>query len=88
MSDKDESHVALTNDAWGFESNCFVSPITLLASAIPSYHDTATATVVAEFSLDERFSGALRYVHGGIALAILDEAMAWATISIWPNDSP
>ncbi|MGH9033839.1 MAG: PaaI family thioesterase, partial [Acidimicrobiia bacterium] len=27
-------------------------------------------------------SGAPRYVHGGVVLAVLDEAMAWATIAI------
>lgn len=38
--------------------------------------------VVARFSLDDAYSGAPRYVHGGVVLAVLDEAMAWATIAI------
>jgi uncharacterized protein (TIGR00369 family) len=38
--------------------------------------------VRADINLDDRFSGAPNYVHGGLVLAILDEAMAWATIAI------
>jgi uncharacterized protein (TIGR00369 family) len=34
------------------------------------------------FELDDRFSGAPSYVHGGVLLAVLDEAMAWAAIAI------
>lgn len=37
---------------------------------------------MADFSLDGRFSGAPSYVHGGITLAVLDEAMAWAAIAL------
>lgn len=36
----------------------------------------------ASFTLDRSFSGAPEYVHGGVVLAILDEAMAWATIAL------
>jgi len=38
--------------------------------------------VTAEFTLDDRFSGAPAYLHGGVLLTILDEAMAWAAIAI------
>ncbi|HYF46393.1 MAG TPA: PaaI family thioesterase, partial [Acidimicrobiales bacterium] len=38
--------------------------------------------VVCEFTLDGRFSGAPRFLHGGVLLAVLDEAMAWATIAV------
>ena len=38
--------------------------------------------MVATFSLGDRFSGAPSYVHGGVTLAVLDEAMAWAAIAI------
>jgi len=73
----------LTNDGWGFESSCFVcEPRNTAGLQIPFHHDVAARRVVAEFSLDERFSGAPQYVHGGVLLAILDEAMAWATIAI------
>ena len=73
----------LTNDDWGFESNCFVcEPRNQSGLRIPFFHDAESRTVVAEFTLDGRFSGAPRYVHGGVILALLDEAMAWATIAI------
>lgn len=35
-----------------------------------------------EFCLGEEFSGAPRFVHGGLVSALLDEAMAWAMIAI------
>ena len=83
MSQENGPLLPLSNDAWGFESNCFVCEARNPGGlGIPFHHDTLTSTVVAEFSLDERFSGAPKYVHGGVALAILDEAMAWATIAI------
>ena len=79
----DNQLVPLTNDGWGFESSCFVcEPRNTAGLGISFHHDVAAERVVAEFSLDERFSGAPRYVHGGVLLAILDEAMAWATIAV------
>jgi len=73
----------LTNDGWGFESSCFVcEPRNTAGLRIPFHHDVGAERVVAEFFLDERFSGAPKFVHGGVLLAILDEAMAWATIAI------
>lgn len=75
--------VPLTNDGWGIESNCFVcEPRNDAGLGIAFHHDVAGGRVVADFSLDEQFSGAPRYVHGGVLLAILDEAMAWATIAV------
>lgn len=83
MSHENGSLIPLSNDVWGFESNCFVcEPRNTAGLAIPFRHDTIASAVLAEFSLNERFSGAPRYVHGGVALAILDEAMAWATIAL------
>ena len=83
MSHENGSLIPLSNDVWGFESNCFVcEPRNTAGLGIPFHHDTLASTVLAEFSLDERFSGAPKYVHGGVALAILDEAMAWATIAL------
>jgi uncharacterized protein (TIGR00369 family) len=74
---------ALTNERWGFESNCFVcEPRNDAGLRIPFFHDPATETVTATFTLDDRFSGAPSYLHGGVLLAVLDEAMAWATIAI------
>ena len=75
--------LALTNDQWGFESNCFVCEARNDAGLrIPFFHDEDAATVTATFTLDDRFSGAPSYVHGGLLLAVLDEAMAWATIAV------
>lgn len=39
-------------------------------------------TVEAAFTLTERHSGAPAFVHGGIVMTVLDEAMAWSTIGI------
>ena len=73
----------LTNDIWGLESSCFVcEPRNVAGLRIPFFHDRGRERVVASFELDERFSGAPTYVHGGVLLAVLDEAMAWATIAI------
>jgi uncharacterized protein (TIGR00369 family) len=73
----------LTNDRWGFASNCFVCESKNTDGlAIPFFHDTEREIVVADFTLDDRFSGAPAYLHGGVTLAILDEAMAWAAIAI------
>ena len=74
---------ALTNDQWGFESNCFVcEPSNAAGLRIPFFHDEAHDQVTATFTLDGRFSGAPSYVHGGVLLAVLDEAMAWAAIAV------
>ena len=82
-SDTGHHLVPLTNDRWGFESNCFVcEPNNGSGLGIPFFHDPEAGIVTATFALDDRFSGAPQYVHGGLALAILDEAMAWATIAI------
>lgn len=73
----------LTNGQWGFESNCFVcEPANAAGLRIPFSHDEDAGVVRANVQLDDRFSGAPTYVHGGVVLAILDEAMAWATIAI------
>ena len=73
----------LSNERWGFESNCFVcEPRNDTGLRIPFFHDDDTDVVTAELELTDAFSGAPRYVHGGIILAVLDEAMAWATIAI------
>lgn len=74
---------ALTNERWGFRSNCFVcEPTNGAGLRIPFFHDDEADTVVADLDLDDRFSGAPTYVHGGVLLAVLDEAMAWAGIAI------
>lgn len=46
------------------------------------FHDDEADEVVADFELGDQFSGAPTYVHGGVVLALLDEAMAWAAIAL------
>jgi uncharacterized protein (TIGR00369 family) len=73
----------LDNAAWGFDSNCFVcEPGNERGLGIAYAHDDEAGAVTASFRLGDEFSGAPRYVHGGVLLAILDEAMAWATIAV------
>lgn len=73
----------LDSSRWGFESSCFVcEPSNERGLHIPFFFDDERARVVADFSLSEAFSGAPSYVHGGVLLAVLDEAMGWATIAI------
>jgi uncharacterized protein (TIGR00369 family) len=73
----------LTNAAWGFETNCFVcEPSNPLGLRVPYFVDEEAGVVTAEFTLGVEHSGAPHYVHGGVLLAILDEAMAWAAIAI------
>ena len=73
----------LDNDRWGFGSSCFVcEPRNEAGLGIPFDHDDEANEVRATFTLDARFSGAPSYLHGGISLAVLDEAMAWAAIAV------
>ena len=75
--------VRLHNDDWGYESNCYVCEQRNDGGLqIPFFHDTDAGLVTAEFILDDTYSGAPTVVHGGVQLAVLDEAMAWATIAI------
>src|SRR5687768_3028436 len=77
------ARIRLHNEDWGFDSNCFVcEPKNPSGLQLPFFHDTEREVVEAEFTLDDRFSGAPTLVHGGLSLAILDEAQAWATIAI------
>ncbi len=73
----------LTNEQWGFSSNCFVcEPENGAGLRIPFFHDHERDMVTAEFELTDAFSGAPSYVHGGVSLAVLDEVQAWATIAV------
>lgn len=73
----------LHNDDWGFESNCFVCEQTNERGLqIAFFHDVEHETVTAEIELTDVFSGAPTLVHGGVTLAVMDEAMAWACIAI------
>lgn len=73
----------LTNEQWGFSSNCFVcEPTNGAGLKIPFFHDEDRDVVTAEFELTDAFSGAPTYLHGGVSLAVLDEVQAWATIAV------
>ncbi|HEX7520956.1 MAG TPA: hotdog fold domain-containing protein [Acidimicrobiia bacterium] len=73
----------LENARWGFESNCFVcEPRNERGMQLPFFHDDERDVVFADYTLGDEFSGAPTYVHGGVTLAVLDEAMAWAAIAI------
>ena len=71
------------NDDLGYETNCFVCEQNNDAGLrIPFFHDTDRDLIVADFELSDAFSGAPTMLHGGVTLAVLDEAMAWACIAI------
>lgn len=73
----------LDNARWGFASNCFVcEPSNQAGMRIEFFHDEDAGVVFAEMTMGERFSGAPRFVHGGVTLAVLDEAMAWGAIAL------
>ena len=73
----------LTNDRWGYESNCYVCEQTNEGGLrIPFQLEDDAQTVTATFSLDRTYSGAPALVHGGVSLALLDEAQAWACIAV------
>lgn len=73
----------LENSRWGFESSCFVCEDRNDGGLrIPFWADHDRGVVEAEFTLDEQFSGAPSYLHGGVSLAVLDEAMAWTAIAL------
>lgn len=73
----------LHNDDLGYETNCFVcEPTNEAGLRIPFFHDPDRGVVSAEFELSDAFSGAPTMIHGGVVLAVLDEAMAWACIAI------
>ena len=73
----------LANDRWGYESSCFVCEHSNPAGLqIPFQLDDDGETVSARFELGSEHSGAPALVHGGLSLAVLDEAQAWAVIAI------
>ena len=73
----------LRNTTFGFPSECFAcdpdNPVGLRLSFV---HDDEADVVTADFTLGPAYQGAPRFVHGGLLLAILDEAMAWAAIAL------
>jgi len=73
----------LDNTAFGFPADCFVCDQANTHGLRLSFvYDDDAAVVRSDFTLGPAYSGAPRFVHGGLVLAILDEAMAWAAIGI------
>ena len=74
---------ALDSLSFGFQTDCFVcNPANPRGLRIPFFHDDEAGLITAEFTLGPEFTGAPRFVHGGVVLTLLDEAMAWAVIAI------
>lgn len=74
---------ALDNAEWGFATSCFVcEPSNPAGLRVPYEVDDELGLVQADVTLGPEYSGAPRFVHGGIVLALLDEAMAWAAIAV------
>jgi uncharacterized protein (TIGR00369 family) len=77
------TRIRLHNEDLGYQTNCFVcEPSNRAGLRIPFFHDTDRNVVTADFELSQAFSGAPTMLHGGVSLAILDEAMAWACIAL------
>jgi uncharacterized protein (TIGR00369 family) len=77
------ARIRLHNENLGYRTNCFVcEPSNSTGLRIPFFHDTERNVVTADFDLSDAFSGAPTMLHGGVTLAILDEAMAWACIAL------
>lgn len=75
--------IRIHNEDWGFETNCYVcEPRNERGLRIPFFHDTEAGVVFADLMLSNDYSGAPSFVHGGVTLAVLDEAMAWACIAV------
>jgi acyl-coenzyme A thioesterase PaaI-like protein len=67
---------------FGVES-CFVcGPDNPRGLRIPFFHDTDRDLVVAMFELPDEVSGAPSFAHSGATLALLEEAMTWASIAL------
>src|SRR5919108_1128960 len=72
----------LDPSAWGFPTQCYVcEPSNPHGLRIPFSYDDEARVVSAEFSFGPEYSGSPRYVHGGVVMAVLDDAMAWAAIA-------
>ncbi len=73
----------LTNERWGFSSNCFVcEPSNDRGLRLEFHHDDERDVVTCDLELTDAHSGAPTYVHGGVCMAVLDEIQSWATIAI------
>ncbi len=76
------SRKPLTN-TFAFETRCFVCDQENEGGLRQRFFmDDELGRVVAEFVPSADHSGAPNYAHGGVSMAILDDAMAWAIIAI------
>ena len=76
------SRKPLTN-TFAFDSRCFVCDQENEGGLRQRFFlDDEIGRVVAEFVPSADHSGAPNYAHGGVSMAILDDAMAWAIIAI------
>jgi uncharacterized protein (TIGR00369 family) len=72
----------LDPSAYGFPTNCYVcEPSNPHGLRVPFSYDDEARVVSAEFRFGTEYSGSPRYVHGGVVMAVLDDAMAWAAIA-------
>lgn len=63
-------------------SRCFVCASGNPAGLhVPFGYDEATGAVRAEMAFDDLYGGAPTYVHIGLTMAVLNEAMAWAVVA-------
>ncbi len=73
----------LDSQSFGFATDCFVcDPANPQGLRIPFFVDDEARRITAQFTLGQDYSGAPRFVHGGLVLTVLDEAMAWASIAL------
>src|SRR5215216_246444 len=73
----------LDSASFGFPTSCFVcDPENDRGLGLSFFADDEAGLVTAEFTLGKEFSGAPQYVHGGVVLAVVDDAMAWAAIAL------
>jgi uncharacterized protein (TIGR00369 family) len=72
----------LDPNAYGFPTRCYVcEPTNARGLHVPFNYDDESRVVSAEFSFGSEYSGSPRDVHGGVVMAVLDDAMAWAAIA-------
>lgn len=68
---------------YGYDSRCFVcDPSNPVGLRIPFEMSDDESEIAARFSLDGHHSGVASLVHGGVLLAVLDEAQSWAVVAI------
>ncbi len=73
----------LLTNTFAFETRCFVCDQENEGGLRQRFFlDEELGRVVADFIPSADHSGAPNYAHGGVSMAVLDEAMAWSIIAI------